>query len=60
MSKWGKTNSYVSFLCQFLDSAYHYSSSGSSVDTMQNFMVVRKPLISLGLLGSLGFMQACV
>lgn len=63
MSKWGENDSYMSFLHQFLDSAYHYSSSGGSVDTMQNFVVVSKPLISLGLLGSLGsldFMQSRV
>lgn len=63
MSRWGENDSYMSFLGQFLDSAYHYSSSGGSINAMQNFMVVSKPLISLGSLGSLGsldFMQAWV
>lgn len=56
MSKQGENDSYMSSLHQFLDSAYHYSSSGGSMDTKQKFMVVSKPLISLGSLGSLDFM----
>lgn len=56
MSRQGENDSYMSFLHQFLDSAYHYSSSGCSIDTKQNFVVVSKPLISLGSLGSLDFM----